>query len=1125
LLSVHVRLGTLEENRIMRAHRGLLLALALSSFLLIPLPASAQPIKQGVQLDRGLTQIESGQPVPLRNRPMPSRGGRLDRNTGRAEAAAPRDYVAPSEFGVILEFDGSRAELEAAGIRVGTQTGRIFTARVRRAEIGRLRGLSGMRRVQLARYMQPHLNVSRVDVRADLENGGSGSPPVYGGRAGQGIIIGDVDTGIDFTRPDFQDSTGKTRILYIWDQNDTGGPGPSGFGYGSEWTKSQIDNTPGSIRHQDTNGHGTNVAGVLIGNGSETGCSQPAYRYVGMAPRAEFIEVATDFSDAGIIDGVNYIFQKAAALGKDCVVNLSLGGQAGPHDGSDDFSTSISALTGPGRIVVASSGNEQEDPIHGKLTTTSTTLGVDKFGFNIPLYTKNTGAGNDYILIAGWYDPAASVVIQVKGPLSADTMSCGFGAWKERSTGTGGFQIYIANQYATDGFGGTAKARQFEIQIWDATVNQRPAPGNWTINVVSNGAASIGKRVDIWIYVAQLGSLGKVPVVTTGLDNTTLVNQPADGDSLFAVAAHVTKPSWYTCLSGMTYSFSPMPTMNAIAPFSSVGPRRDGVLKPEISAPGFGVATTHSSFAGSLAGTGWDVDDGVHEISSGTSFSAPHVAGAAALYLQANPGASPSRVKLAFMANARADAFTGVVPNSTWGYGKLDIYATLDHVAPAVAVTVPNTSVAWKAGSTHAITWTATDNTGVTAVDLAYSTDGGVSYPNVIATGLANSGSYSWSVPNTPSSTARVRATAHDAAGNVASDASDVNFTIDRWTITASAGPGGNIAPVGLVPVVEGANQKFSIQPVGGNHVQDVLVDGLSVGSDTTYTFTGVTADHTIAASFSADLFTLTSTAAVGGAVTRAPDLTGYAYGTEVTVTAVPDSGWAFTGWSGDTTTTGNPLALLMIASRTVAAAFADTAPPPVHVLAPVGGTIVTIGDQAGLTWNAFDNAAVARVDLYVSRTGAGGAFDSIATAVPNTGSYDWLVTGPATVDAFLKVVARDSAGNVGADVGDSSFVIRAATGVGDRPVADFELAPMQPNPLRGVGRIGFALPRASHVRLSVIDVQGREVAVLAEGVFEAGRHQARWEGASSGRVGPGLYFVRLSVANRSLVRRTVVTR
>jgi hypothetical protein len=125
-------LASSEENRIMRAHAGLVLALALSSLLLVASPASAQ-VSPGVQLDRGLTSIESGLPVPLRNRPLPSRGRLLGRHSGRAAAVAPRDYVEPAEFGVILEFDGSRSELEAAGIRVGTQTGRIFTARVRRA--------------------------------------------------------------------------------------------------------------------------------------------------------------------------------------------------------------------------------------------------------------------------------------------------------------------------------------------------------------------------------------------------------------------------------------------------------------------------------------------------------------------------------------------------------------------------------------------------------------------------------------------------------------------------------------------------------------------------------------------------------------------------------------------------------------------------------------------------------------------------------------------------------------------------------------------------------------------------------------------------------------------------------
>lgn len=772
-------------------------ALGLTGLLLAAVPVLAAP-DPAPQLDRGLQQLEQGGPVLPANRPFPFRAGPRDLLRGHAGIGAARDYVEPAEFGVLIEFDGTRAELEAAGVRVGTQAGRIFTARVRRDEVGRLRGIAGLRKVQLSRYLRPDLNLSAVDVTADLEHAASGTPPVYAGRAGAGVIVGDIDTGIDFTSSDFDGADGLTRILNIWDQEDlTTGPAPSGFGYGTEWTKAQIDGTPGAVTHQDTEGHGTNVVGVIAGNGSSTGCSMAAYRYVGVAPEADIIAVKTDFSDAGIIDGVNYVFQKAAALGRDAVVNISLGSQAGPHDGSDDFTTAIGALTGAGRIVVASAGNGQEDNAHARFTTTSLTPGTDRFLFNVPNYTYNAGTYNDYVLIAGWYDQTASVVIQLKGPNAADTLSCGFGSVRSRSSGTTGCTMYIANQNAAAGFGGTSTAYQFEIEIYDATTSQRPRIGNWTVNVIPNGAASLGSRVDAWIYASWLGAADPLPVVTTGLDLTTIVGDPANGDSIIAVAAHSTKPSWYCCDTGYTYTFNPAPTLNQIAGFSAHGPRRDGVLKPEISAPGFGVATTHSSFAGDLTGTGWLVDDGVHEIQVGTSFSAPHVSGAAALYLQARPGATPSEVKLALLGHARADSYTGTVPNTTWGYGKLDIYAALDHVLPAVAVTSPNTAVTLDIGATHDITWTASDGSGVTAVDLAYSTDGGATFPNVIATGLANTGSYGWTVPNDPSTTARVRVTAHDPFANQGTDVSDVDFTIQ----TATGVGEGTVTALELAPV------------------------------------------------------------------------------------------------------------------------------------------------------------------------------------------------------------------------------------------------------------------------------------------------------------------------------------
>src|SRR5262249_55737405 len=123
-------------------------------------------------------------------------------------------------------------------------------------------------------------------------------------------------------------------------------------------------------------------------------------------------------------------------------------------------------------------------------------------------------------------------------------------------------------------------------------------------------------------------------------------------------------------------------------------------------------------------------------------------------------------------------------------------------------------------------------------------------YPNPIATGIANSGAYAWTVPNAPGSNLRVRVTAHDAAGNSGADASNASFTIDTWIITASAGAHGTIAPSRSVPVVEGANQPFTITPASGYAIASLTVDGGGVTASSSYTFTSVTANHTIAATF-----------------------------------------------------------------------------------------------------------------------------------------------------------------------------------------------------------------------------------------------------------------------------------
>ena len=438
---------------------------------------------------------------------------------------------------------------------------------------------------------------------------------------------------------------------------------------------------------------------------------------------------------------------------------------------------------------------------------------------------------------------------------------------------------------------------------------------------------------------------------------------------------------------------------------------------------------------------------------------------------------------------------------------------TGDVTPPTVAVTAPDGGVTWKAGSTHAITWTATDNVGVTAVDLACSTDGGATFPNAIASGLANSGAYDWSVPNTPSTTVRVRVTAHDATGNLGADSSATNFTIDLWTLTASVGANGTIAPSGAVAMVQGANQHFSIGPAVGYHVATLTVDGSGVTPDTAYTFSNVTANHSIAATFSGNPYAVTVSMVGSGTVTRNPDQASYPYGTEVQLTAAPGLGWAFSGWSGDTTGSVDPLALVVTRERSLTATFVDATAPVVRVTSPVGGEAWNEGSAQTIMWSASDNVAVDSVNVDCSFTGAAGPWQAVAHGLANSGSLPWTVPGQPTDSALVRVTAYDHALNAGSARSDSLFhIVDPTAGVWGRGPAVLALARPLPNPGRSLTLLRFSLPATGHARLEVVDVSGRRVAFL-EGEFAPGIHDWRWDGTSTAGTlaGPGLYLIRLS--------------
>ncbi len=198
--------------------------------------------------------------------------------------------------------------------------------------------------------------------------------------------------------------------------------------------------------------------------------------------------------------------------------------------------------------------------------------------------------------------------------------------------------------------------------------------------------------------------------------------------------------------------------------------------------------------------------------------------------------------------------------------------------------------------------------------------------------------------------------------------------------------------------------------------------------------------------------------------------------------------------------------------------------PPTVCVLGPGSGEVLAGNTVHPLTWTATAPApGVESVDLYLSTSGSGGPWHLVAAGAPNTGTYAWaLDSAMASDDCYLRVDARDYAGNLSSDVGDAAFTVTSGAldvGTGADVIA-FGVGPIAPHPVRGVAQMEYTLPRPEAARLALLDVQGREVRLLWEGERASGRHTARLD---SRGLRPGLYFLRLQAGGTAASRRFVV--
>src|SRR6185503_16369166 len=131
----------------------------------------------------------------------------------------------------------------------------------------------------------------------------------------------------------------------------------------------------------------------------------------------------------------------------------------------------------------------------------------------------------------------------------------------------------------------------------------------------------------------------------------------------------------------------------------------------------------------------------------------------------------------------------------------------------------------------------------------------------------------------------------HDFTNVTANHTIDAYFSIDVLTVTATASAGGSISPSGAVSVNYGANQSFTVTPNTGYHIDSVVVDGANLGAVAGHDFTNVTANHTIDAYFSIDVFTVTATAGANGSISPSGAVS-VNYGANQSFTVTPNTGY-----------------------------------------------------------------------------------------------------------------------------------------------------------------------------------------------------------------------------------------
>ncbi|HEY0408596.1 MAG TPA: S8 family serine peptidase, partial [Pyrinomonadaceae bacterium] len=570
---------------------------------------------------------------------------------------------------VTLTGERAMEELKAAGFAVSARLGQLATIETDVRRLTELAALASVSKLSASARSFPNNDLSRRAIGVD---DASGQRVVS--QTGRGAIVSIIDDGIDFRHPDFTvpgTNRQQTRIKALLDMtiyNAQAPPLPADpdWNYalpgasapiGHLYTEADINAAlrgQGSIRQRNLTGHGTHVAGTAAGNGL---ASPVNGKYAGVAPEADLIIVkasrqndGTDnFLDADQINALAFIQQKASELGEPFVVNMSMAGHAGPHDGTRANERAIDEIVngGPGRAVCVSGGSTGDMHAHASGNVSANT------DLNLRLNVRSTTQ-----LLWLSYAQADQLTVNVTRADGAQSGAVAYSANLAPGSSDQYMDVYNTLDDKRDA-NPQNDQKAIIVILKPGAAALGPAPHTWTLTL--HGETVTNGRFDAWASLE--GDF------ISHVDDTRQTTIPGTARGGITVGGYVTRAGDRA--------------IGDYASFTSQGPTADGRQKPDISAPAF---TVYSSKAeGSLFfNSPLAPDSPSHVGAYGNSFATPAVTGAVALLLQLNPQLNAAQIKQILKNAAVHDAFTGgSIWNARFGFGKLDIAAAINSMPAA----------------------------------------------------------------------------------------------------------------------------------------------------------------------------------------------------------------------------------------------------------------------------------------------------------------------------------------------------------------------------------------------------------------------------------------------------------